>query len=219
MALTSSLLVPLHHSTLETSQIPFMIKSLKPIQTSNKKFTHEDPKVIINRRRVIFISLGCGVRLYSQSLIGTAEPMLHSLPFEFQPQPQIIDRAIRVLVSRPQEAVTKSGRGSKLFEVLVVDGIEVPYNEPVKFNVYIEKMHNGVGPEFGVFAGSLVNMAFPCVGGSGEKGMDVKSKGNLELGITGLVEDIGAQHCDIVAVSLVPSLGPVVIRGFRIEAR
>ncbi|KAF5191943.1 hypothetical protein FRX31_018470, partial [Thalictrum thalictroides] len=60
----------------------------------------------------------------------------------------------------------------------------------------------------------VVNMAFPCVSGSGDKGMDVKSKGNLELGITGLVEDIGAQHCDIVAVSLVPSLEPVVIRGF-----
>ncbi|KAL5730176.1 catechol oxidase [Ranunculus cassubicifolius] len=196
--------IHLHHTSLKNTQIP----NLKQENLA---------------RRDVLIGFRIGVGVYGQSVIPSSSPTQQQSPSQSFPQtpslqlkyrshPQVLYKPIRTLVSRPKKTFTKN---PKMVEFLVVDEIEIQHDGPVIFDVYMANGdHNIVGPELGVFAGSLVNMPFPRVGEE-----EVESKGSLELGISGLMIDIGAEECESVAVTLVPSLGAVVIGGLRIDAR
>ncbi|KAF9587411.1 hypothetical protein IFM89_002140 [Coptis chinensis] len=194
----------------------YSIKCLKPIFTSWTQAKQENPEVI-NRRNVL-MCLGFGTSLYGTSHLANPVSSQTFPLSELGYQPLVVKKTVTTLVSRPKEVQTKS-ENDEVVEVLIVDGIQIPHNGPIRLKVYIAKARNGVvGSDLGQFAGSLINMPFTGVG-VGEQRVEVKGKGILELGISGLIKDIGAQNCDMVAVSLVSTLGSVVIGGIQIATR
>ncbi|KAF2325747.1 hypothetical protein GH714_034968 [Hevea brasiliensis] len=110
---------------------------------------------------------------------------------------------------RNQEA-RKRRRGR---EILVINGIEFERDAVVKFDVYVNDEHDSPsGPDKSEFAGSFVNV--PHVHKHGKK-----MKTYLRLGITDLLEDLGAEDDHSVVVTLVPrnGKGHVRIGGIKIE--
>ncbi|KAK9147884.1 hypothetical protein Scep_006641 [Stephania cephalantha] len=91
-------------------------------------------------------------------------------------------------------------------------GVEVKDNEPVRLDVYIAKPDEGqVGSnDFGEFAGSLLDLARLRTERRSRKII-------LNLGITYLVKQIGAEKCEKLLVSLVPRTGAMVVDGVHIE--
>ncbi|KAF6163154.1 hypothetical protein GIB67_025018 [Kingdonia uniflora] len=156
-------------------------------------------------RRNVLVGLGslCGVAL-SYPMVGKADygpPPLQPIS-EFGLIPRPLNNVIRALVDRPKK--------EREVEVLVVGGVEVPNDEPLRFDVYVaEPEGNLADPDYGEFVGSEVDIAHPRR--RGDTGM-------LKLGITELVEDIGAEDADKLVVTLVPRTGQVIIGGVWIES-
>lgn len=120
--------------------------------------------------------------------------------------PRVLDSVVKATVKRPKKA-------SREEEVLVVDGIEVYNNAPVKFDVLINAEDwRTCGPQSSQFAGSFVHVPRKPWDPEG------KVKTCLRLGITDLLEDIGAGGDDDIIVTLVPRGGNEVrVGGVRIE--
>lgn len=169
------------------------------------------------KKRNLLLGLGT---LFSTATVFTNQNLISIAALQHKMisglKPLILEKkTVQVLVQRPKKLRSKSKKGNSTTEVLVVDGIEIHHDGPVKFDVYVAKAHNGViSSGLGEFAGSLVNMPFSRIG---KDGIQVQGKGSLELGIGGLVRDIDAQDCDEIAVSLVPKLGEIKIDSIRIE--
>uniref|UniRef100_A0A6V7QWJ8 Polyphenol oxidase C-terminal domain-containing protein n=1 Tax=Ananas comosus var. bracteatus TaxID=296719 RepID=A0A6V7QWJ8_ANACO len=109
------------------------------------------------------------------------------------------------------------GRSTGEEEVLVVEGIELDKDVAVKFDVYINAPDNeGVGPEASEFAGSFVQVPHKHKKGKKEK---ARMKTTLRLGITDLLQDIGAEDDESVLVTLVPRIGEGLVKvgGLRID--
>lgn len=108
-----------------------------------------------------------------------------------------------VRVKRPR----RGGEGK--VEVLVVEGIEDDGTESVRFDVYVNASPDDFRqPAARECAGSFVSM--PELGGEGDGRTDLK------LGITELIEGIGAEGDDTVTVTLVPRKGKTVVAGVNI---
>ncbi|XP_058096715.1 polyphenol oxidase, chloroplastic-like [Magnolia sinica] len=134
---------------------------------------------------------------------------------EFGPDPRPLDSTIRTLVQRPKKSRTKSEKEDEV-EVLVIDGIEVPDNGPVTFEVYVAAPYGGdfVGSDLGESAGSFVKLPHFHI----RKREDAQTKKfSLKLGISSLLEDIDAEGSEKVVVSLVPKVGEVTIGGVHID--
>ncbi|XP_058096331.1 polyphenol oxidase, chloroplastic-like [Magnolia sinica] len=134
---------------------------------------------------------------------------------EFGPDPRPLDSTIRALVQRPKKSRTKSEKDDEV-EVLFIDGIEIPHNGPVAFEVYVAAPYGGdfVGPDLGESAGSFLKLPHFHIRSSEDA---QTKKFSLKLGISNLLEDIDAEGSEKVVVSLVPKVGEVAIGGIHID--
>ncbi|KAK7401434.1 hypothetical protein VNO78_12917 [Psophocarpus tetragonolobus] len=126
--------------------------------------------------------------------------------------PLVLDSVVSTIVKRPNKSRSKREKEEKE-EVLVVEGIEFEANVPVKFDVYVNDEDDKlIKPDNTEFAGSFLSVP---------RSQHHHKKINtcLRLGITDLLEDLGAEHDDSVVVTLVPKYGKgsVNIRGIKIE--
>ncbi|KAF4399234.1 hypothetical protein G4B88_022317 [Cannabis sativa] len=117
--------------------------------------------------------------------------------------PITLDKTVKTVVERPKKSRSKFEKEDEE-EVLVIQGIDFANNVAVKFDVYINDEDDEAisGPEKSEFAGS-----FATVPHNPEGGHNIKTE--LNLGISELLEDIGADDDDKVVVTLVPKSGIV----------
>ncbi|KAF9590617.1 hypothetical protein IFM89_035935 [Coptis chinensis] len=126
--------------------------------------------------------------------------------------PRALDSVVTVKVPRPRKSRSKKQKEDEE-EILVIDDIELERDTVVKFDVYInDEDEKSSSPAKSEFAGSFVNV--PHKHGKKMK----KLKTYLRLGITDLLEDLGAEDDDEVLVTLVPRQGKdvVTIGGIKI---
>jgi len=116
-------------------------------------------------------------------------------------------------VKRPKKS-WKEREKEEEEEVLVIEGIEFERELGVKFDVYINDKDDVVGgPSKAEFAGSFVSVAHK------DKHKYKKMKADLRLGISELLEDLGAEDDEHVLVTLVPKFGKwhVTVGGITVE--
>lgn len=126
--------------------------------------------------------------------------------------PGKLDKTVKVIVSRPKKSRSKEEKEEEE-EVLLIDGIEVERDVFVKFDVFINDEDEAMsGADKTEFAGSFVNVPHKH-----ERHKKIKTK--LRLGISELLEDLGADDDENVLVTLVPrsGVGDVSIDGVKIE--
>nr|CBZ41490.1 polyphenol oxidase precursor [Taraxacum officinale] len=135
------------------------------------------------------------------------------IPFAKDVFPASLDKVIKVLVPRPKKSRNKKQKEEEE-EILVVEGIEVKSDLFVKFDVFVNDEDDGVRAtaDKTEFAGSFVNVPH-----NHKHGKNVKTR--LRLGISELLEDLGAEDDDNVLVTLVPKTkgGEVSIKRIKIE--
>ncbi|XP_050214626.1 polyphenol oxidase, chloroplastic-like [Mercurialis annua] len=126
--------------------------------------------------------------------------------------PLTLNKTITTLVKRPKKSRTKNEKEDEE-EILVINGIELENDSVVKFDVYVNDEDDllATRPDNSEFAGSFVNVPRKHKHGK-------KMKTCLRLGLTDLLEDLGAEDDDSVVVALVPRSGKgVKIGGIKIE--
>ncbi|KAL7602782.1 hypothetical protein Lser_V15G16479 [Lactuca serriola] len=135
------------------------------------------------------------------------------IPFAKDVFPASLDKVIKVLVPRPKKSRSKKQKEDEE-EILVIEGIEVKRDEFAKFDVFVNDEDDGMRAtaDKTEFAGSFVNVPHKH-----KHGKNVKTR--LRLGISELLEDLGAEDDDNVLVTLVPKNkgGEVSIKGIKIE--
>ncbi|RDY02929.1 hypothetical protein CR513_13559, partial [Mucuna pruriens] len=139
----------------------------------------------VTHRRKVLLGLGglcAAVALNNTPLAAFAGPTF----------PLVLDSPVSTTVKRP----TKSR--SKKEEVLVIDGIEFDGTKGVKFDVIInDPDYKNVRPVHTEFAGSFVSLPQS----------NTKIVTSMSLGITDLLDHLGAAHHDTIVVTLVPRQG------------
>ena len=127
--------------------------------------------------------------------------------------PITLDKTVSTIVRRPKKSRSKLEKEAEE-EVLVVQGIDYDRSVPTKFDVYIndEDEDEPSRVDKAEFAGT-----FATVPQSKHPGAETKT--NLNLGISSLLEDLGAEGDDTVVVTLVPKsgIGKIKIDGIKIE--
>ena len=142
--------------------------------------------------------------------IGAAQAAETSRNVKF---PLVLDSVVSTVVKRPKKSRSRKEKEEEE-EVLVIEGIEFERNKAVKFDVFINDEDDKlVGPKNTEFAGSFVSVPHS------HKHKNKKVNTNLRLGLTDLLEDLGAEDDDSVLVTLVPRAGKglVKIGGIKIE--
>ncbi|KAK7327922.1 hypothetical protein VNO77_22015 [Canavalia gladiata] len=127
--------------------------------------------------------------------------------------PLVLDSVVSTMVKRPKKSRSKKEKEEEE-EVLVIEGIEFDRNVAVKFDVFINDEDDKlIRPDNTEFAGSFVNV--PHTHHHKNNNMNTC----LRLGLTDLLEDLGAEDDDTVRVTLVPrnGKGRVKIGGISIE--
>ncbi|KAI4299346.1 hypothetical protein L6164_032814 [Bauhinia variegata] len=127
--------------------------------------------------------------------------------------PLVLDSKASTLVKRPKANRTKKEKEEEE-EVLVIEGIEFERDIGIKFDVYINDEDDVPGgPGKTEFAGSFVSVPHK------HKHKQGKMNTIFKLGITELLEDLGAEDDENVVVTLVPKIssGHVTIGGVKIE--
>ncbi|KAF5185127.1 Polyphenol oxidase protein [Thalictrum thalictroides] len=125
--------------------------------------------------------------------------------------PITIDSVVKINVARPKKSRSKKEKEDEE-EILVIEGIEYERDSFVKIDVYInDEDETTTNPAKSEFAGSFVNVPH-------KHGMKMKKLNTcLRLGITDLLEDLGAEDDDEIVVTLVPRQGKdVTIEGIKI---
>ncbi|KAK6268806.1 hypothetical protein QUC31_012966 [Theobroma cacao] len=126
--------------------------------------------------------------------------------------PIVLDKIVSVDVPRPKKSRSKKEKEDEE-EILVIDQIELDGDSFAKFDVYVNDEDDlTIGPDNTEFAGSFVNVPHKHKGGK-------KMRTCLRLGLTDLLEDLGAEDDDSVVVTLVPKYGKgnVKIGSIKIE--
>ncbi|KAG0469817.1 hypothetical protein HPP92_016517 [Vanilla planifolia] len=130
--------------------------------------------------------------------------------------PVTLEKPVTATVKRPKKGRNKKEKEEEE-EVIVVEGILFDRSAYVKFDVFINSSEEvKLRPSESEFAGSFVNV--PHKHGQGKKHAMVTT--NLRLGITDLLEDLGAEDDDSVKVTLVPATencSTLKVSGIRIE--
>ncbi|KAK3001488.1 hypothetical protein RJ639_008367 [Escallonia herrerae] len=128
--------------------------------------------------------------------------------------PVTLDKVLRVLVQRPRKSRSKREKDEEE-EILVIDGIEFDNEEYVKFDVLIndDEDEKGSAPSKTEFAGSFARLPHK------NKREGMKTRTCLRLGISELLEDLGADGDDALVVTLVPRSGSqdLTVAGVKIE--
>ncbi|KAL5996844.1 hypothetical protein ACLOJK_007766 [Asimina triloba] len=140
----------------------------------------------------------------------------------FGSDPRTLTSTIRASVKRSKWSRTEKEKEEEE-EILVIQGIEVRRDVFVKFdicvNLNIDGEENAVGPGSHKFAGSFTNLPHNYSETDGD-GKAMKLKTSLKLGLTDLLEDIGADGDEEIEVSLIMKAGngeDITIGGIRIE--
>ncbi|RWV89571.1 hypothetical protein GW17_00048273 [Ensete ventricosum] len=141
---------------------------------------------------------------------------------EFGTTPQALDASnpLRVIVARSEKNRKKKEKKEKKekVEVLQIKDIKVTTNDTARFDVYIDVPDGDLaGPDYGEFAGSFVRLAHRKKGSRGTDEQGPKKKGKLKLGITPLLEDMGAEAADKLVVTLVLRTGSVTVGEVSID--
>ncbi|XP_028788762.1 polyphenol oxidase, chloroplastic-like [Neltuma alba] len=127
--------------------------------------------------------------------------------------PLVLRSPVSITVEREKGRSKKEKEMTE--EVLVIEGIEFSASDsPVKFDVYVHRegeFSGAGGPMTTEFAGSFVSVPHH------HKRLTMKT--NLRLGITELLEDLGADDDKRVGVTLVPQAGKgrITIERIKIE--
>ncbi|KAK1326802.1 hypothetical protein QJS10_CPA01g00878 [Acorus calamus] len=141
--------------------------------------------------------------------IAPPPPVVTSFPID-------LNKTVSVIVKRATRARSTAQKEEEE-EVLVVEGIEFSRDEFVKIDVYVNSagQEDSVSPGGRELAGSFVNVPHKHKHSKKEKLVTTK----LRVGITDLLEDIGAEEDESILVSLVPRKGKskVKIGGVKIE--
>lgn len=137
-----------------------------------------------------------------------------------------LNKVVKTVVQRPRKSRSKKEKDDEE-EVLLIEGIEFPRDAFVKFDVYINDVDDVSGPAKTEFAGSFVNvphrhhqhLLHHHEHHEHKHLLKRKMRTNLRLGITDLLEELGAEDDDSVVVTLVPKFvdDAVTIAGIRIE--
>lgn len=131
--------------------------------------------------------------------------------------PVTLVKVVRATVARPKKSRTTKEKDEEE-EILVIEGIELGglgRGSFVKFDVFINAEDETViGPGNSEFAGSFVKLPRKH-----NRGDENTSKTCLRLGITQLLEDLGADDDDEIVVTFVPRSGAdhVTVGGAMIE--
>jgi polyphenol oxidase len=119
--------------------------------------------------------------------------------------PATLDKVVRATVARPKKSRTTKEKDEEE-EILLIEGIELGglgRGSFVKFDVFINAEDETViGPGNSEFAGSFVKLPRKH-----NRSDENTSKTCLRLGITHLLEDLGADDDDEIVVSFVPRSG------------
>ncbi|XP_008778193.1 polyphenol oxidase, chloroplastic-like [Phoenix dactylifera] len=128
--------------------------------------------------------------------------------------PVTLDSPVSATVRRPKVSRSSKEKEDEE-EVLVVEGIEFDRDGFIKFDVHINTPEEAVDPGSSEFAGAFVSVPHKHKHSKKEKKLITA----LRLGITELLEDLGAEADDSVLVTLVPrnGIGKVKVGGLRIE--
>lgn len=121
--------------------------------------------------------------------------------------PIALTEAITVLVPRLKKGRSKAEKEEEE-EILVIEGIDYDRNSAVKFDVYVND-EDETGPDKSEFAGSFVTVPHNT------KNKE-RTNTKLKLGISELLEDVGADNDESVLVTLVPKAGVVKVGGVKI---
>ncbi|CAD6262671.1 unnamed protein product [Miscanthus lutarioriparius] len=142
---------------------------------------------------------------------GSPAPAAGSLP-------ATLNQTVRVAVTRPRTSRTRQEKNAEE-EVLVVEGIEVAdhFSRFVKFDVFVNESQSGGGATAAAVqcAGSVAMTPHLVRPGKGRGSVKTAAR----FGICDLLDDIGADGDNTIAVSLVPRCAGdmVTVGGVRIE--
>lgn len=153
---------------------------------------------------------GRGPRRFGMSGVGAGAAMAAESDDGLTPLtdfPIALESTITVLVPRPNKGRSKAEKEDKE-EVLVIEGIEHEVNQAVKFDVFVND-EDEAGPDNTEFAGSYVTVPHGA-----NKNEVIKT--SMKIGITELLEDVGADDDESVLVTLVPKTGDVKVSGVKI---
>lgn len=157
-------------------------------------------------RRNVLLGLG-GLTLINRPKIARAAESKKLVRLtEF---PTSLDSVISVMVPRPRKSRSKKEKEEEE-EVLSIEGIEFVADKAVKFDVHVNDDEDDLSrPDASEFAGSLVFLP--------QSRKRVRT--SLHLGITDLLEDLGADGDTSIKVTLVPRYvqRPVTIGRIKIE--
>lgn len=210
MSTISSLQLPPTYAHLcnSTNHIPHR-KSKSSLKAKLDYKTSSDPRAEnietpslskFNRRNVL-LGLAGGFYIATNTRLtnaATSNPA-QVFPNADQVFPRILEKFVKFTVPRPKKSRSKTEKEDEE-EILVIDGIEHDGDEYVKFDVYINDEDEAEsGPNNAEFAGAFSNVP------SGKGGKKVKTK--LSLGISELLEDLGAEDDENLVVALVSRTG------------
>ncbi|KAJ8760511.1 hypothetical protein K2173_015178 [Erythroxylum novogranatense] len=126
--------------------------------------------------------------------------------------PLVLDKVVSAKVARPKKSRSSEEKEVEE-EVLVIEGIKLKREVSAKFDVFInDEDETNTTPDNTEFAGSFVNVPHK------HKGMNTMTT-CLRLGITELLEDLGADDDDELVVTLVPRSGEglITVGGIKTE--
>lgn len=212
MSLISSLQLPptsYAHPCESTSHnshrksISSLIKANQDCKTSSdpRSKNINNPSLSKIYRRDVFLGLAGGLYIATNTRLTNAATSNPDQVFPNADQvfPRVLDKFIKFTVPRPKKSRSKAEKEDEE-EILVIDGIEYDGDEYVKFDVYInDEDEVESGPNNAEFAGAFSNV--PSAKGS------KKVKTKLSLGISELLEDLGAEDDDDLVVALVSRTG------------
>lgn len=126
-----------------------------------------------------------------------------------------LDNIITALVKRPKKVKAEDFEE----EILLIEGVEIPTEEKVKFDVYINlpDADEKAGSETSEYAGSFFNV--PHLGMKMGEGKRVR-KSNFRLGIGEVLKELGVEDDDSFSVTIVPRSKnriPISIKDIKLE--
>eukprot|EP01018_Ginkgo_biloba_P007267 Gb_17578 [translate_table: standard] len=144
---------------------------------------------------------------------------------EFGTQPKTLVGPVRVRVKRPIE------KQNDLEEVLVIDGIQVRRSQASNFDVFINlpEADSSTSVACAEYAGTFVNVPHHHQHQDHENNKNMTRKGGVEdpyrkssftVGITEILEDLGATEDESIVVILVPkgdTRDPIKVSNIKIE--
>ncbi|KAM1108376.1 hypothetical protein FF1_004997 [Malus domestica] len=187
--------------------------SCKATTINSDQNPNHDPQTCLVKleRRNLLLGLG-GLALATHNITrpaNAAETSKKVVLVESSDLPIALDSVVSVIVPRPRRSRSKKDKEEEE-EVLAIEGIEFVADKVLKFDVHVNDDENSLcRPDKSEFAGSLVFLP------QSKK----KVKTSLHLGISALLEDLGADDDGSIKVTLVPRnvQRPVTVGRIKID--